>query len=55
MLKFFVTFLEKGNTKNFTGGKVLVYIVRSTPTDLCEYRAFNQSMHKLKNTTKPIV
>ena len=30
MLKFFVTFLEKGNTKNFTGGKVLVYIVRLT-------------------------
>ena len=30
MLKFFVTFLEKGNTKNFTDGKVLVYIVCST-------------------------
>ena len=30
MLKKFVTFLEKGNTKNFTDGKVLVYIVRLT-------------------------
>ena len=45
-LDFFATFLKKGSAKNFTEGKVLAYILRSTVVLIKFYASGRGNPHK---------